>query len=140
MIKSLDLSGKIEKTTVDIFGAINRATSSLGISYIAIGAMVRDLVFCRGYGVAESRRTMDIDFAIQVDSWGSFNQLTEVLIKSGFQKTRESHRLIESKSSIPIDIVPFGKIAIHNQISWPPNGDMVMDVRGFQEAHKQVHF
>jgi hypothetical protein len=29
MIKSLDLSGKIEKTTVDIFGAINRATSEL---------------------------------------------------------------------------------------------------------------
>ena len=44
------------------------------------------------------------------------------------------HRLGNSTGK-PIDIVPFGaQVQNDSTIAWPPNGDVVMNVMGFQEA------
>ncbi|WP_194727058.1 hypothetical protein [Noviherbaspirillum malthae] len=35
----------------------------------------------------------------------------------------------------PIDIVPFGGVAQKDgQIAWPPEGDVIMNVAGYEEA------
>ena len=70
----------------------------------------------------------------QVDSWTSFEAVKQALCKGSFIETRAQHRL-ENSSGKPIDIVPFGEnVQNNNTIAWPPDGDVVMNVMGFQEA------
>ncbi len=45
MTKSLlDLSGKIDFKTIELFEIVNRISNNLGISYVVVGATARDLV------------------------------------------------------------------------------------------------
>jgi predicted nucleotidyltransferase len=88
-----------------------------------------------GYGAAVQRATADVDFAVQLPDWEAYANITERLVERGFKKGRSQQRLI-SPLGIPIDLVPFGEIADGNlSIQWPPLGETVMDVTGFDEAH-----
>jgi predicted nucleotidyltransferase len=53
-----------------------------------------------------------------------------------FAQSRARQRLIYN-NSIPVDIVPFGAISsADGNIRWPPNGDEVMNIVGFEDAFK----
>lgn len=55
-------------------------------------------------------------------------------MESGFSETRAQHRVI-SPGNVQVDIVPFGQVEDEEaNIAWPPDGDWVMNVLGFQEA------
>lgn len=131
----LDLSGKIDTGMVEIFEAVSKLTSSLNIPYFVVGARARDLVLYYGYGIETIRATMDIDFGIKVSVWEQFNQLKNGLIASGeFSNSDYVHRIVH-KTSVPIDIIPFGKITRENSsYSWPPDHNIEMNVLGFNEA------
>jgi len=102
--------------------------------YLVVGASARDMVLHHGYGAKVQRATADIDFALQVPSWDAFATLRKELLANGFSETNTAHRLI-GPNNWPIDIVPFGGVADENvNIQWPPSGDTVMNVLGFQEA------
>lgn len=132
---SLDLSGKIDPATIELYGVINRVVNKLNVSYVVIGATARDIVLVHGYGARIRRATTDVDFGMQVESWDVFKQLKNELIGNGFKSTKSVHRLINSKHA-QIDIVPFGAVKDKKwNIQWPPDGAIEMNVLGFQEAH-----
>ena len=134
MTELLNLTGKIDDNTISTFEAVGAITEALKIPYLIVGATARDIVLHYGYGAPIRRATTDIDYAINVESWGDFEALKEQLINIDFTCGTAAHRLI-SPTNIPIDIVPFGAIELDNVcIAWPPNGDLVMSVMGFQEA------
>ena len=61
------------------------------------------------------------------------------MVEQGFTATREEQRLIGPDdwglSLDTLDLVPFGGIQDEAaNISWPPKGNMVMNVLGFEEA------
>jgi predicted nucleotidyltransferase len=134
MSTSLDVSGKIDKDTVELFRTVDKLIQQLAIPYVVIGATARDIVLHYGYGAGVERATQDVDFAIEVATWAAFDALKQKLVETGFELTREQHRLT-SPSGAVVDIVPFGEVeGEQGSIAWPPKGDVVMSVLGFQEA------
>ncbi len=130
---TLNLSGKIDNKSIAIYSVIDKAAKELEIPYVVVGASARDLVLHYGYGARIQRATADIDFGIQIPNWETFEQLSQRLIGSNFEKTKTLHRFICKK--MIIDLVPFGGVADKAaSISWPPKGDIVMNVMGFNEA------
>ena len=134
----LNLSGKIDQGTLELLALIHRVTLEMGVEYLVIGATARDLVMHYGYGARIQRATHDLDFAIQIEGWDSFDEIRDRLIANGFKDGKSLQRVV-SPAGMPVDLVPFGGIAdINSNIQWPPSGDVEMDVAGFQEAHQSA--
>jgi predicted nucleotidyltransferase len=130
----LNISTKIDPALANLCSIVAECATQLQIPYLVVGASARDMVLHYGYGAKIQRATADIDFALQVPTWDAFATLRNALIANGFSETKTSHRLI-GPDNWPIDIVPFGGVADENaNIKWPPSGDFIMNVLGFQEA------
>ena len=130
----LNIAGKIDSKIIDLFELVSVATSESGIPYVVVGATARDLILHHGYGAKIQRATRDIDFAIEVPDWQAYVSLKNRLCQKGFKSDQAQHRLT-SPDRIPIDIVPFGSIENPDaSIAWPPKGEVVMNVMGFNEA------
>lgn len=109
--------------------------STLNLPMILVGAGARLLMFDQKFG--KGRGTKDWDVAISIDSWETYQQLSEYLIKGDsprFKSTKNSHKFRHIETNIEVDIVPFGKIGEPEQkIVWPDSGNS-MNVLGFAEA------
>lgn len=137
----LDLSGKIDALTVEIFDAIAKITTANDIRFFLVGATARDLILHYGYGVPVERATEDIDLGVQVSDWTEFGRLKEELLEiRGFESTKETQRLLYQNHT-PVDIVPFGDIQEQgNEISWPPDQSIRMSVLGFEDAYRSAQW
>ncbi len=130
----LNISAKIEPSLTNLCALVSECAKKLQIPYLVVGASARDMVLHYGYGAKIQRATADVDFALQVPSWNEFEALRRELIANKFSETSEVYSLI-APNNRPIDIVPFGGVANENtSIQWPPSGDFVMNVLGFEEA------
>jgi predicted nucleotidyltransferase len=107
------------------------------IPFILVGAYARDLLFSGISSKGSIRKTLDIDFGIRVRNWEAYEEIMMSLLAGGLfteDKSRR-HRLI-FKKEVLIDIVPFGKISdSEGNISWPPEHDVSMNVKGFDVAY-----
>lgn len=132
------INKKFPKGLTELYSDVNSEAQKLAIPYMIVGAMARDLVLVHGFDAKIERGTRDVDFGICVESWDQFHNLATNLITIGFiQDEHVSHRFHRQCSdgmTWELDIVPFGEIADDNNIAWPPKGDFVMNVLGFQEA------
>ncbi|MEJ1411903.1 MAG: nucleotidyl transferase AbiEii/AbiGii toxin family protein [Candidatus Sedimenticola sp. (ex Thyasira tokunagai)] len=136
----LNLSGMIEPQTVEVLENVDRIIAGLGMPYVIVGATARDLVLHYGYSAALQRATRDVDFAIEVPDWHAFDTLRNRLAEQGFRRTSAQHRLI-SPSDVVVDIIPFGRLEDELAfIAWPPKGEVVMNVLGFQEAYDNAEW
>jgi Uncharacterized protein conserved in bacteria len=135
----LDLSGKIDELTVSIYETIARVADSSEIKYFIVGASARDMILGHGYGISTIRATVDIDIGIQLSSWDDYEKLSNDLIKTAkFTKSEEHQRLLFNNKN-PIDLIPFGIIeTVKNQITWPPENKVILNVLGFEEAYKNA--
>lgn len=130
----LNISGKLDRLSIETYAAIAEETNGLGIDYVVVGASARDLVLHYGHGLEITRATTDLDFAIEVEDWASFECLKDNLSKRGFTATNLPHRM-KSPSGTIVDIVPFGSIADEEHtIRWPPEHEFAMSILGFPEA------
>jgi predicted nucleotidyltransferase len=130
----LDITGKIDLATLSAFQIVADVARGFGVPYVVVGATARDLVLHHHYGAKIQRATQDLDFAIQVPDWSAFQVLKERLLERGFVADKQRQRL-RNESGVIIDIIPFGPVASQgSHISWPPEGDIVMNVLGLQEA------
>lgn len=131
---SLNLIGKIDAKTVEVLKTVDAILAEFQIPYVIVGATARDLVLHFGHGAKIQRATSDVDFAIQVVDWETFNQIKNRLCEVGFRTSDNQQRLYGPQNE-SIDIVPFGGIEDKDAIiSWPPSGDIAMNVLGFSEA------
>jgi predicted nucleotidyltransferase len=133
----LQLSHKLELSQhARVVADVQAVAQALGVQMMLTGAFARDLHLHHAWGVPVRRKTHDVDFALAVPDWAAFTTLRGELISSGLFMESQGvlHRLRHS-SGLPVDLVPFGAIETdQRKIIWPPDGDTVMDVFGFQEA------
>lgn len=131
---NMNLSLSINQVTTELLRVVSSVCEELGVAWVIVGATARDLVLHHGYGALVRRATQDIDFAIEVADWESFQKIKEQLLLRGFTESRLQHRLLGPNGE-PIDLIPFGQIEDKdNTIAWPPKGDVAMNVSGFPEA------
>jgi len=121
--------------------AINAIATRLGIPFFMAGAAARDIVLVNLWGQAPGRATADIDFGFAVNDWTEFEHLRDELLATGhFERVRSKEQRLkytdpEYGFQLPVDFIPFGGVASETQtIAWPPEGDFVMNVAGFEEA------
>jgi len=132
--KLLNISGKIDPFTLEVLTLVAEAANSLNIDFFVIGASARDIIMKLIYGIANYRKTNDIDFSVRVLNWVDYNKLKVKLLQNGFSTSKIIHK-ISYKSIQGIDIIPFGKISIDSKsIVWPDQQKKEMSVLGFEEC------
>ena len=142
-ITYVNVTGKLPAGLVALYTDIHKHAKELSIEFLVVGAMARDLVLVYGSGLKLERGTKDVDFGINVESWFEFNTLRDRLLQAGYiPDSSKVHRLTyRDEADLPweIDIIPFGNVSDeYNQIYWPPNQDVVMNVNGFKEAFEHA--
>lgn len=127
---------------VAIYRDVNVLARELNIPYLVVGATARDLILYHGFGAAIVRGTRDIDFGIKIRTWEDFHRMSIGLVAKGFvQDQQVRHRFHRADmEGLPweIDLVPFGFDEKSSEIAWPPSGDVVMTILGFQEAYEHA--
>jgi predicted nucleotidyltransferase len=129
----------IDPAILHILTVVDGVAAERRCPYIVVGATARDLLLYHVFGIPAMRATQDVDFAISVDNWEKFQTLRAALLAADhFAPSRVEHRLFlktrQGITKIPIDLIPFGGVAEGDQIAWPPEGDTVMTVAGFEDA------
>ncbi len=136
---SLDCSHKIDLVLLaTVVQGLQGVAQALGIDYFLMGAAARDLMLQHAHNIAPTRLTEDVDFAVSVPDWASFESLRTALLDSNQFYERHGpaiHKLRHRASGLALDIVPFGGIESTNRtISWPPDHHTVFDCFGAREA------
>jgi predicted nucleotidyltransferase len=133
----------LDATALEILRAVTGEAASAGIECMIVGATARDILLTHVFGIPPRRATHDVDFAVAVESWDQFEQLkTRLAARKGFDASeRMTHRLYyrsaEDEHGHPLDLVPFGGVAQDvNEIAWPPDMKVTMNVAGYQEVLK----
>lgn len=117
---------------------LDEVARQLKIPYFVIGATARDILMEHVHALDTMRATRDVDFAVAVPSWQAYDQLKAQLIGTGaFVQANASQRLIfgAGPGAYPLDLVPFYGVERNGEIAWPPDGDFVMNIAGYTEAH-----
>jgi len=133
----LDLSGKIDDFTVGLFETIAEVAESLSVPFFVVGAMARDIILSKSYGIEIGRATQDIDLGVQVQDWSEYEQLKAGLVTTGkFGLDKKQAQRLLYEELFPIYVIPFGAIAEPDDyLSWPPEHDQTMTTLGFGEAY-----
>lgn len=132
----LSIADKIDPTTRFIYDDIAAAANAVGADWLVVGATARDMVYHAAFGLPIKRATADIDFAINIDTWDTFEAITRSLVENhGFSRTKSEHRLDLPDSKLRVDIIPFGAIADKDgKYRWPNEPEKEISILGFQEA------
>lgn len=102
--------------------------------FYVIGATARDIILKQVVGSESKRRTMDLDIAIAIPNWETFDEVKDMLVSDGFEKSRDYKQRFYY-GEYELDIVPYGNVAKDNDIIyWPPEEDIAMSVKGFDEV------
>jgi predicted nucleotidyltransferase len=129
----------VDPITVQVLGEVNAVVQRYATDFMLVGATARDVLLQNVYGLPPSRQTRDIDLAIVLPGWDSFEALRKDLIATQrFRADSQIHRLrycLPDGSLHPVDLLPFGDIE-HDagSIAWPPDMAVVMNVLGFADA------
>jgi predicted nucleotidyltransferase len=127
---------------------IGRVAYEQNIDLFLVGAVARDELFTNSDDPRSGRRSFDVDFACHLNNWLDYDQFLASLEDTGlFQRSpRCKHQIIHKETGTPVDLVPFGGIESENHvITWPPDGEVEMNVSGFSSAYenalpiKEVH-
>jgi predicted nucleotidyltransferase len=129
----------VDPITVRVLGEVNAVVQRYATDFMLVGATARDVLLQNVYGLPPSRQTRDIDLAIVLPGWDSFDALRKDLIATQrFKADSQIQRLrycLPDGSLHPVDLLPFGDIE-HDagSIAWPPDMTVVMNVLGFADA------
>ena len=131
----------VDPITRRILRLIDDATAKTGSRHFVAGAAARDLMLVNAFGMRPGRATRDIDFGIAIENWDQFEMVKRALTESNeFQASpTNTHRLFWKPDGmtegVPVDIIPFDGVASAGKtVAWPPRGDVLMNVAGFEEA------
>lgn len=120
-----------------------RIATENDVPELLVGAFARDLILERRSDRPSPRRTRDLDFGVQVDSWSQFERLKRALIESKwfqpFGSSGHSHKVL-FRGKMEVDLIPFGGVAgVDGKLAcWPDDFGQEMNVIGYQEALEQA--
>jgi predicted nucleotidyltransferase len=125
----------VPESILHILAVVHHVATEQECPYVVVGATARDLLLFHIFGIPVSRATLDVDFAIAVESWDKFHRMRNALLATKeFVPSKVEHRLYFNETDIPIDLIPFGGVAEDDMIAWPPARNTMMTVAGFEDA------
>ena len=127
--------------TLAVLTLVDRIARQLALDYLVTGAMAKDLVLYGVFGLDTGGATLDVDLAVALDSWQQFDVVKARLVETGAftPDGRVMHRLVYrggmGQRGYSLDLLPFGGIEQRpNEIAWPPDLSILMNVAGYREA------
>ena len=118
---------------VDLLKKLTDSFNRMNREFYVIGATARDIIIGQLTGIASGRKTRDLDIAIAIPDWSVFDEIKEVLIADGFKKDKYMHQRFHY-GDYELDIVPYGVAKEDDNIYWPPEEEIAMSVKGFDEV------
>ncbi len=122
----------------DTLKALSKSLLEIDIPLYVVGATARDITMKLLGEYEVRRRTNDLDVAIALQNWSDFDKVKEKLEQNHFKKVKDKQKFFykgaDGNNDFEVDVVPFGSIAIDEQICWPPEGNPVMSVRCFDDV------
>lgn len=119
---------------VELLRKLTDSFSKMDKEFYVIGATARDIIMQQLLNTASRRRTRDLDIAIAIPDWDTFEQVKQSLIADGFEKSRDMQQRFYY-GEYELDIVPYGVVAKEDDnIYWPPEEVVAMSVKGFDEV------
>lgn len=118
---------------VDLLKKLTDSFNRMGREFYVIGATARDIIIRQLIGTTSGRRTKDLDIAIAIPDWSVFDEIKEVLVADGFKKSTDMRQRFYY-GEYELDIVPYGVAKEDDNIYWPPEEEIAMSVKGFDEV------
>lgn len=119
---------------VELLRKLTDSFKKMDKEFYVIGATARDIVIRQLLDTESKRRTRDLDIAIAIPDWDTFEQVKQILIADGFEKSRDMQQRFYY-GEYELDIVPYGVVAKEDDnIYWPPEEVVAMSVKGFDEV------
>jgi predicted nucleotidyltransferase len=111
-----------------------------GTEFYIIGAVARDIVLGGIHHRNPHRKTRDLDIAIMIPDWNTFELIaTDLCSMADFKKDSSQKQRFYYKDKFILDIVPFGEIARSDKtIYWSAEATVAMSVIGFREMAKRA--
>jgi predicted nucleotidyltransferase len=133
-----DLTGTAELTPLaEIVRAIHAVSDDEAEKWLIVGATARDLILRHVYDLGAGRRTEDLDIAMAVGNWHSFEIVEKRLLARGAAHAPTPRHRFQLQGW-NVDILPFGGVDENGVILWPPENDTAMTVTGFEEASQHA--
>jgi predicted nucleotidyltransferase len=117
----------------EVLRAVHGAADSEVERWLIVGATARDLILHHVYRLPEGRRTDDLDIAIAVATWQIFESVEKRLVAAGAEPDPHARHRFQLRGW-KMDVLPFGGVDEDGVIIWPPDNDITMSVRGFEEV------
>jgi len=131
----------VEPLTIALLRDVKDACTQLGTQFVLAGATARDILMWHLHDIKAPVATRDVDVAICAVNWAFHDRLIGLLLQTQrFRRhPKQQQKFLFRRSpqdyEIELDVVPFGQIeGPPGEIRWPPGGEIVMTVLGFQEA------
>ena len=119
---------------VELLRKLTDSFNKMDKEFYVIGATARDIIMQQLLDAESKRRTRDLDIAISIPDWNTFEQVKQSLIADGREKSREMQQRFYY-GEYELDIVPYGVVAKEDDnIYWPPEELIAMSVTGFDEV------
>lgn len=118
---------------VELLKKLTDSFNRMGREFYVIGATARDIIIRQLIDTTSGRRTKDLDIAIAIPDWSVFDEIKEVLVADGFKKSIDMRQRFYY-GEYELDIVPYGVAKEDDNIYWPPEEEIAMSVKGFDEV------
>ncbi len=118
---------------VELLKKLTDSFNRMGREFYVIGATARDIIIRQLIGTIAGRKTKDLDIAIAIPDWSVFENVKECLIADGFKKSTHMHQRFYY-GEYELDVVPYGVAKDDDNIYWPPEEEIAMSVKGFDEV------
>ncbi len=118
---------------VELLKKLTDSFNRMGREFYVIGATARDIIIRQLIGTTSGRRTKDLDIAIAIPDWSVFDEIKDVLVADGFKKSADMRQRFYY-GEYELDIVPYGVAKDDGNIYWPPEEEIAMSVKGFDEV------
>lgn len=118
---------------VELLKKLTDCFNRMGREFYVIGATARDIIIRQLIGTTSGRKTKDLDIAIAIPDWSVFEDVKECLIADGFKKSTHMHQRFYY-GEYELDVVPYGVAKEDDNIYWPPEEEIAMSVKGFDEV------
>lgn len=118
---------------VELLKKLTDSFNRMGREFYVIGATARDIIIRQLIGTTSGRRTKDLDIAIAIPDWSVFDEIKDVLVADGFMKSNDMRQRFHY-GEYELDIVPYGVAKDDDNIYWPPEEEIAMSVKGFDEV------
>ena len=118
---------------VELLKKLTDSFNRMGREFDVIGATARDIIIRQLIDTTSGRRTKDLDIAIAIPDWSVFDEIKEVLVADGFKKSTDMRQRFYY-GEYELDIVPYGVAKDDDNIYWPPEEEIAMSVKGFDEV------